>query len=122
MIDRAKICLASLAATLVLAAAPAQAIRNDCAIVATEATARLLGAGVWTREFRIVFVDPKTGEKLGHAMTVWQPPTSKKIHIYDEAIIDGTWQLDTESTDIADVVRAFMLRSKLVVVSAHYVS
>ena len=71
---------------------------NDCAILATEANARLAEADVWTRIIFVFFIDPADGRKYGHALTVWQPAGAKQICVYDE---HGTVRLTTDSHDPA---------------------
>jgi hypothetical protein len=96
--------LVSLIATLCLtvaASANPYDLPNDCAIVATEAYARLNDSAAWCHilRFDIIFPDHVSG----HAVCVWQIELGGKVCVYDR---NGTMALETSSRDPRDIVSA----------------
>lgn len=94
-----------LAAMLALAACNGQsgALPNDCAIVATEAEARLLYTAAWSRVALLRFFWTGTWERGGHVVIVWQVTEGGEVMAYDE---NGTLALETRSQDINDIKAA----------------
>lgn|GEM_PF-5282196 len=105
------------------AGAVGKRMRNDCAIVATEAAARLQRTGCWTRILTINYVDRSDPRQIQrcHAMTVWQPRAAAKIYIYDQALIDATAELNTESHDATTIGQIFAARWNLTFIGARFV-
>lgn len=112
-----------LAATLLLCSpiAPAQ-LPNDCALVATEAAARLVKTGVWVQVMHVTFLEGPSGP-AGHAICVWQLPTSNKIEMYDQYFVaphGASTELDTESHDATEIGKAIGKRFSVVIFEAHF--
>ena len=106
----------SLTSAADVAAAP-EILPNRCAIVATEAAARLAKTGAWTRILFIHFIEPGTGELLGHAVVVWQPPTSTQNCVYDEA---GTHDLNTSIREPGPIAAQLSKRLRKRIVAAKF--
>lgn len=83
--------------------APQGALPNDCAIVATEAEARLLYTAAWSRVALLRFFWTGTWERAGHVVIVWQVTEGGEVMAYDA---DGTLALETRSQDINDIKAA----------------
>jgi hypothetical protein len=87
----------------VVALTLAQAAKNDCVIVATEAYKRLRAQGVWAEvvSFRIKCPDRK---EYGHAVCIYQISKADNLCLYDAW---GTTELDAKSADLREIERAF---------------
>jgi hypothetical protein len=93
---------------------------NDCAIIATEAAARLMRAGVWVKILNIAYVDLETRSIVRHDLTVWQPPAAKQINVYDLSILKGTAELETESHDAKQISAALAKRNDVAIADAYF--
>ncbi len=96
----------------------AVSLPKDCAIVATVAASRLAPTGVWTRIIFVTFLNPADGKKYCHALTVWQPATSKIVCIYDA---NGTFDLATESHEPAAIAAAYAQLARVLILEAHFI-
>ena len=74
---------------------------NDCALVATEAFAKVAPYACWARLLAFKFIDVAEGKTYGHVMFCWQATRNGRILIYDH---NGTLFLKTHSTNIRDIV------------------
>jgi hypothetical protein len=102
--------------SLSLAANP---LGNDCAIVATEANARLATSAIWSQIIFIRFLDFKNLSIAGHALTVWQIHDGGVILIYDE---NGAVELETHSRVANDIAAALNKRNpRQPIFAAHFV-
>jgi hypothetical protein len=90
---------------------------NDCAIVATEAAARLAATGVWTQVIFLKYFEPQTKRIYGHALVVWQPPTAHIVCIYDAT---GTYDLATEKHDPAEIGKLWAVNEHVFLLDAHF--
>src|SRR5258705_5440312 len=81
----------------------AQAKKNDCVIVATEAYKRLRVQGVWAEvvSFKIKCPDRK---EYGHAVCIYQISKTDNLCAYDAG---GTLELNVKSADLREIERAF---------------
>lgn len=89
----------------------------DCAIIASEAASRLSASGAWVRIIFITFIDPRDGKVYGHALCVWQPPTTNSICIYDR---NGTLDLDVASHEVWPVAIAYARAIHVTLLQAHF--
>ena len=80
----------------------ANPLPNDCAIIATEANARLSTSAAWTRVLFIKFFNTEKLTISAHVMTVWQIHKGGSVLVYDD---DGTICLVTHSQKAADIVK-----------------
>ena len=87
----------------VVALTLAQAAKNDCVIVATEAYKRLRAQGVWAEvvSFKIKCPD---GKEYGHAVCIYQISKTDNLCAYDAG---GTLELNVKSADLPQIERAF---------------
>jgi hypothetical protein len=92
---------------------------NDCAIVATEANARLATSAIWSQVLLVRFIDIKNVQINGHALVVWQIHKDGSILVYDES---GTVDLDTRSQNPNDIAAALNKRNPLQpIYAAHFI-
>jgi hypothetical protein len=77
--------------------------KKDCMIVATEAYNRLRAQGVWAEIVGFKVQNPE-GEKMGHAVCVYQVSARDNLFAYDQ---HGTLTLNTKSADIRMIERAY---------------
>lgn len=89
--------------TVLLVTAEGNDLPNDCAIVATEASARLGTSAAWSQVLLVKFIDVKTMRVSSHVMIAWQIHKDGAILIYDS---DGTLPLDTHSQSAFDIAAA----------------
>lgn len=94
------------------------ALPNDCAIVATEAAARLRNTGAWHRLLVFGYVNLVTGEIRGHALAVWQPIKDSRVFAYDST---GSFELETSSRELKDIAAQLGIVSGCMIVNAHFV-
>lgn len=89
---------------------------NECAIVATEAVARLRKAGIDARILEIAYL--QHFDLSSHAMVVWRLPGSDRIAIYDDYFLGGTIVLGTNKFDAFHIATSLMVRKHLLIVNA----
>jgi hypothetical protein len=82
---------------------PKQQKKRDCMIVATELLHRLADKSAWSNI--LMFSQTVNGQKLafGHAVAVWKLTPEGNVFAADD---DGTFELETTSTDAGDVLVA----------------
>ena len=87
----------------VVALTLAQAAKNDCVIVATEAYKRLRAQGVWAEVVSFKLKCPG-GKEYGHAVCIYQISKTDNLCVYDAR---GTLELNAKSADLREIERAF---------------
>jgi hypothetical protein len=108
-----------LAFFLLSCSAFANDLPNDCAIIATEANARLKTSAVWSQVLTIKYFDSENLCIRRHAMTVWQVHKGGTILIYDAG---GTLDLQMHSQKANDIVQALnKLNPTLPILEGHFV-
>jgi hypothetical protein len=93
---------------------------NSCAIIATEASARLRHAGVWTRMIHVNYREQGSHANCGHMMTVWQPFPGSEILIYDDYFLRSTYELHTRRQNAAAIAHEFAKLKHVDVVTAYF--
>jgi hypothetical protein len=94
-----------IAATLILLAslmpAPAQ-LDNDCALVATEAFAKISPYAVWSKMLKLSYINLHDKQSYGHVMFCFQPFKGAPIMLYDN---NGTIILTTRQHNAAVIAK-----------------
>ena len=110
-----------IAAVMLISSACKGDLPNDCAVIATEANARVEHNAAWSRVVFLHFVDLQAHELHGHAVTVWQIHEKSHVLLYDAS---GTIELQTSSRNLSDIVAALnkeLRQGGVVVLEAHFI-
>jgi len=92
---------------------------NDCAILATEANARLATSAAWSQVLFIQVFDFKKLRTFGHALAVWQIHKDGAIIVYDGT---GAADLKTHSHQANDIaVELNKLNPTQPIFEAHFI-
>jgi hypothetical protein len=78
--------------------------KKDCALRATENLARLKPVSAWCKVLIFGYVINGQPLEIGHAVAVWKIANDSNVMAIDDE--DGTYELDTASTDANDILRA----------------
>lgn len=93
---------------------------NDCAIVASEAAARLSATGAWTKILCIEY-DTILQKRFKHDVVVWLPSTATNLQAFDQFFFHGSVELGISRKD-ADVLGRFICqRQNVKFIGAHFV-
>lgn len=97
---------------------PQKEKKRDCVLVATENLARLEPISAWTNVLAFKYRVNGQALPIGHAVAVWKISLDGKVLAIDD---DGTYELDTASTDASDILRALAEKYALQVANKYNV-